>query len=257
MRLTGVVPSELFGTVSIHTPWEGCDFRWDACPLLSPCFNSHTLGRVRPPFLALCVVVGLFQFTHPGKGATENIVLLSANDLVSIHTPWEGCDEGGWLTAEVADVFQFTHPGKGATTSRRYCSAWSCGFNSHTLGRVRPVWIIVSLPVRCFNSHTLGRVRLGADYHRQPAILVSIHTPWEGCDGVTARLNAVLMAFQFTHPGKGATLVYPPRGFLRGFQFTHPGKGATRGTLLRRVESSRFNSHTLGRVRLNLITHKW
>ena len=37
----------------------------------------------------------MFQFTHPGKGATA----ISFSDgtsihLVSIHAPWEGCDLG-------------------------------------------------------------------------------------------------------------------------------------------------------------------
>ena len=34
--------------------------------------------------------------------------------------------------------------------------------------------------------------------------------------------------FQFTHPGKGATLVFPDVHTANcTFQFTHPGKGAT------------------------------
>ena len=80
----------------------------------------------------------MFQFTHPGKGAT----LLFGGGVqcveVSIHAPWEGCDQGrNRYTEEEAKVsihapwegcdeiyqalkerlqeFQFTHPGKGAT----------------------------------------------------------------------------------------------------------------------------------------------
>ena len=33
VRLTGVVPSELFGTVSIHAPREGCDSVVQSCVL--------------------------------------------------------------------------------------------------------------------------------------------------------------------------------------------------------------------------------
>ena len=35
------------------------------------CFNSRTLGRVRQYVTWEQAVDNLFQFTHPGKGATE------------------------------------------------------------------------------------------------------------------------------------------------------------------------------------------
>ena len=56
--------------VSIHAPWEGCD---------------DDLGRDAEG-------EGLFQFTHPGKGATAVPLLASLLLGVSIHAPWEGCD---------------------------------------------------------------------------------------------------------------------------------------------------------------------
>ena len=111
---------ELHG-VSIHAPWEGCDWQL-------------SLGRK---------VQVAFQFTHPGKGATsdkvtDHCISLSFNSrtlgrvrllgvpclpervYVSIHAPWEGCDEGVELYACSYVEFQFTHPGKGATA--RYTS---------------------------------------------------------------------------------------------------------------------------------------
>ena len=36
----------------------------------------------------------MFQFTHPGKGATETGDILMVTSFVSIHAPWEGCDFG-------------------------------------------------------------------------------------------------------------------------------------------------------------------
>ena len=33
-----------------------------------------------------------FQFTHPGKGATNAKAIETMTPLVSIHAPWEGCD---------------------------------------------------------------------------------------------------------------------------------------------------------------------
>ena len=61
-------------------------------------FNSRTLGRVRLRFNTRLISKKLFQFTHPGKGATP------ASSISSIF----------WF------VFQFTHPGKGATQQKEY-----------------------------------------------------------------------------------------------------------------------------------------
>ena len=101
--------------VSIHAPWEGCDIH----------------GLIYVAF------VYLFQFTHPGKGATvqyndnNHIYYVSihapwegcdrerttpsARHRVSIHAPWEGCDGQVYGALDDSLKFQFTHPGKGAT----------------------------------------------------------------------------------------------------------------------------------------------
>ena len=39
----------------------------------------------------------LFQFTHPGKGATPKGKQGIQFTAVSIHAPWEGCDDFGLL----------------------------------------------------------------------------------------------------------------------------------------------------------------
>ena len=102
-------------TVSIHAPWEGCDFSLTYRSGYVKRFNSRTLGRVRR--YRIC-----FSVYHPH---------------VSIHAPWEGCDgndelrqniQYGFnsrtlgrvrlkqrLDGDVYSWFQFTHPGKGAT----------------------------------------------------------------------------------------------------------------------------------------------
>ena len=56
--------------VSIHAPWEGCD--WTEMD------NKQAQTR--------------FQFTHPGKGATQGWRRRMVDNGVSIHAPWEGCD---------------------------------------------------------------------------------------------------------------------------------------------------------------------
>ena len=83
------------------------------------------------------------------------------------------------------------------------------------------------------------------------------------------------LAFQFTHPGRGATRWplrwrVPRSGFnsrtpggvrltantsltkLQEFQFTHPGRGATPSTAGLRTTSRGFNSRTPGGVRLSI-----
>ena len=237
--------------VSIHAPWEGCDHVGRYSKLSDDSFNSRTLGRVRHHLL-IEVSLGywfqfthpgkgataashlspiwaiMFQFTHPGKGATQTTLGWRCLFLVSIHAPWEGCDNSyGYYPAltscfnsrtlgrvrrsadrqnQTTKTFQFTHPGKGATTAS----------------------FPASIPARSFNSRTLGRVRLCSR-------LKQVSTKYK---------------FQFTHPGKGATRASPPprprprsfnsrtlgrvrrlifriaRGIAK-FQFTHPGKGAT------------------------------
>ena len=180
LRLTDVV------VVSIHAPWEGCDtiFHTSAITLqrfnsrtlgrvrqgsgnnlgdINLCFNSRTLGRVRPLLGGVFGYFGQFQFTHPGKGATDvakgtvgrlygfnsrtlgrvrhDMTAQVFHSLVSIHAPWEGCDEriprektpyhsvsihAPWEGCDksprssslIRRLFQFTHPGKGATCIR-------------------------------------------------------------------------------------------------------------------------------------------
>ena len=55
-------------------------------------FNSRTLGRVRHFSNMFSGASSLFQFTHPGKGATLALPSEQPVQRVSIHAPWEGCD---------------------------------------------------------------------------------------------------------------------------------------------------------------------
>ena len=242
--------------VSIHAPWEGCDSNETIPKVGHWGFNSRTLGRVRQELLALSTISRVFQFTHPGKGATTRSLRamfaiefqfthpgkgatesngVSENELtVSIHAPWEGCDSRG-------------HPPRPTHES----------FNSRTLGRVRLRLLSLKSPhkkfqfthpgkgatlslrrslrrCRRFNSRTLGRVRQLVLLADNWVSHVSIHAPWEGCDEGAVSLELKLVKFQFTHPGKGATTgsVDP----------------------LPRLPS--FNSRTLGRVRRSVTVLK-
>ena len=192
-----------FERVSIHAPWDGCDFcthafvlhlrvsihaPWEGCDLIAPLhmffacrfnsrtlgrvrlsstrivarsmsFNSRTLGRVRPDLFIPDALDYEFQFTHPGKGATPELDTLLGRLQVSIHAPWEGCDDVAKLRR--SDIKVSIHaPWEGCDL--RAC-AYVCAYV-------------------CFNSRTLGRVR---------------HRPSVG--------KPERRRFQFTHPGKGAT----------------------------------------------------
>ena len=123
--------------VSIHAPWEGCDHARTHRSCLWGCFNSRTLGRVRP-------LTGAKRFPTEGfNSRTLGRVRLSWRRLVrllcvgfnsrtlgrvrlvlpdpvgphtyvSIHAPWEGCDDRREQSEEAQERF-----------------------NSRTLGRVR------------------------------------------------------------------------------------------------------------------------
>ena len=177
-----------------------------------------------------------FQFTHPGRGATTSTTrgrvamsicfnsrtpggvrrfvraFLLRLDEVSIHAPREGCDSSGGAPPNPQVAFQFTHPGRGAT------------FSSASIRR----------RIVCFNSRTPGGVRRECAPHGAQVIWVSIHAPREGCDTSFSEMMMRASAFQFTHPGRGATR---RRGSLPTsstlFQFTHPGRGATKYLALR------------------------
>ena len=58
----------------------------------------------------------LFQFTHPGRGATVVRPTKLVISMVSIHAPREGCDQDPFYLSFAHEGFQFTHPGRGATS---------------------------------------------------------------------------------------------------------------------------------------------
>ena len=171
----------------------------------------------------------MFQFTHPGKGATPSweasLVILdsfnsrtlgrvrrrravrgSLSGQVSIHAPWEGCDTKGTEPNIYRDGFNSRTLGRVRHISH-HTPPTQKSFNSRTLGRVRHGGIDAGYVMDSFNSRTLGRVRLLLFFSFYAPIIVSIHAPWEGCDRVWACLLSISFQFQFTHPGKGATAV--------------------------------------------------
>ena len=107
---------------------------------------------VLPPLLT-------FQFTHPGRGATDYWIWYTPATNVSIHAPREGCDYRFNPFRLLAYQFQFTHPGRGATVSA-FSAIKSDGVSIHA-------------------------PREGCDKSDEDdgdVYDVSIHAPREGCD---------------------------------------------------------------------------
>ena len=97
--------------VSIHAPREGCDF-------LLLLFFAQTKVSIHAPregcdFVALLFLLTLavFQFTHPGRGATGRRNEADIASTVSIHAPREGCDQSGLLTDNRDVRFNSRTPG--------------------------------------------------------------------------------------------------------------------------------------------------
>ena len=78
--------------VSIHAPREGCDPTMRMIVLRDLSFNSRTPGGVRLIIILTIITMAQFQFTHPGRGATDKERILNRLQRVSIHAPREGCD---------------------------------------------------------------------------------------------------------------------------------------------------------------------
>ena len=152
----------------------------------------------------------MFQFTHPGKGATHWF----HNCLLGIK-------------------FQFTHPGKGATSQTLALKLWLPCFNSRTLGRVRLVTSAAALPPCGFQfTHPGKGATESADFFLLTAE-VSIHAPWEGCDRHRLRGAGLPYRVSIHAPWEGCDLsLATSTACFRRVQFTHPGKGATYGLTL-------------------------
>ena len=118
----------------------------------------------------------------PWEGCDDSKSNAITASKVSIHAPWEGCDCIALRNAIAILLFQFTHPGKGATIT---------------------LHILLHTHMFQFTHPGKGATPL------TPQLLVgdkvSIHAPWEGCDA-TASDDYYFAWFQFTHPGKGATV---------------------------------------------------
>ena len=100
--------------VSIHAPREGCDVKG--------------IGAISG--------TALFQFTHPGRGATRIVYFKGNTRYVSIHAPREGCDfnEFGPKTSQSVSIHA---PREGCDWQYFHGASPASSFNSRTPGGVR------------------------------------------------------------------------------------------------------------------------
>ena len=145
--------------ISIHAPLAGCDTKSKITFSDDYHFNPRTPCGVRHGCRACCGGGGLFQSTHPLRGATrvETIYLIPMifqsthplrgattpfvvdNDskAISIHAPLAGCDTLVMHGRALLEIFQSTHPLRGATLLRPYGRRGRKNFNPRTPCGVR------------------------------------------------------------------------------------------------------------------------
>ena len=129
--------------------------------------------------------------------------------------------------------FQFTHPGRGATTTCPYIN-------------------ITDDPVS-IHAPREGCDEIVVDFLISEQA-VSIHAPREGCDIEQTISNFQHSRFNSRTPGGvRLTEVCKRRAIVITFQFTHPGRGATTISIAVRTTKARFNSRTPGGVRRQII----
>ena len=147
--------------------------------------------------------------------------------LISIHAPLAGCDPGKASAERQPDhfnprtpcgvrlvrasgyrasaVFQSTHPLRGATAK---CSCWEYR--------------------ACISIHApLAGCDDTAASDAFDLFTISIHAPLAGCDVQSYGIGSRNVAFQSTHPLRGATLLPTFSRSAMTFQSTHPLRGAT------------------------------
>ena len=168
---------------------------------------------MRPVVGNRCAHKRVFQFTHPGRGATlEHRILERLTEEVSIHAPREGCDGESLPELTIGEEFQFTHPGRGAThpypsplrladvsihAPREGCDYYP----SHPIG---------------VQSVSIHAPREGCDLpeYRQAMsnLVVSIHAPREGCDFVYYRHTLAIINVSIHAPREGCDYYVFRRG---------------------------------------------
>ena len=139
VRLASAAETVVGAYISIHAPHAGCD-----------------LLRVR----GVCPC-GLFQSTHPMRGATKNEWIKFPEPIISIHAPHAGCDLQHKSIALDRLKFQSTHPMRGATLILTFESEETLNFNPRTPCGVR---LLQLKPAASFHKFQSTHPLRGATY---------------------------------------------------------------------------------------------
>ena len=125
-------------------------------------------------------------------------------------------------------------PWEGCDSGWSCCSSNAYGFNSRTLGRVRQAQLPAPRLRAWFQFTHPGKGATATKRaERDISQRVSIHAPWEGCDKYLSRSKAAVQGVSIHAPWEGCDIEQTMSNF----------------------HHSRFNSRTLGRVRL--ISPRW
>ena len=194
-------------------------------------FNSRTPGGVRLSSYLRRQASPLFQFTHPGRGATLSIHRISRSVIsfnsrtpggvrrkraprdgrphrVSIHAPREGCDgdpRGKLFTGTVS-----------IHAPREGCDLALVTYH---------LYYKVFQFTHPWRGATLDTSLCCGVVH------VSIHAPREGCDCIVRAGRRCRCRFNSRTPGGVRPDLNDLDKICSGFQFTHPGRGATHAEL--------------------------
>ena len=198
----------------------------------------------------------LFQFTHPGRGATPNKRDTKDEQGVSIHAPREGCDRPRPKTCTDIVGFQFTHPGRGAT-SRDPKFVIDDEFQFTHPGRGATSSAVGTLIlISPFQFTHPGRgATLGAVCYITAISSFNSRTPG-GVRRTTRTFGEQEVRFQFTPPGRGATEFLLAKTRTSGVSIHAPREGCDSNRDRGKQRGLSFNSRTPGGVRPDF-DQKW
>ena len=166
----------------------------------------------------------MFQFTHPGRGATRYAQLLGALSLcfnsrtpggvrhgvsltlIGHFTRFNSRTPGGVRPLMIVQTlcserFQFTHPGRGATDPPPSVRWKLRCFNSRTPGGVRLAALTAGIIYLWFQFTHPGRGATCESLHFVARVYVSIHAPREGCDPYLRYCTIDVRSFNSRTPG--------------------------------------------------------
>ena len=215
-----------------------------------PAFQStHPLRGATRCVWRLSICRGGFQSTHPLRGATEPLPLSTTSISISIHAPLAGCDgcveyDGGSRLISIHAPLAGCDPGKASAERQpdHFNPRTPCGVRLVRASGYRASAVFQSThPLRgatakcscweyraCISIHApLAGCDDTAASDAFDLFTISIHAPLAGCDVQSYGIGSRNVAFQSTHPLRGATLLPTFSRSAMTFQSTHPLRGAT------------------------------